>query len=241
VKAENLATVARQKDMTVLTTEPFDATYGPREFSAPAEFIKDAFALNADYPLAGPITGPDAVYIIALVKQVPSEIPPLDQIRGRVALDFQEREAALLAQRAGTNFVAALNVRMAAGKTFATASVAAGYSPEALPPFSLSTPELPALGDRVELNLLKRAAFTTPAGRISGFVETDAGGFVVFVQSQLPLDQAAMNAEMPQFTTQLRRGRQNEAFNLWLQAESNRELSNIPMLRQQAADSGSAR
>ena len=140
----------------------------------------------------------------------------------------------MAAQRAGTNFVTAILPRLAAGKTFAAASVAAGYSPEVLPPFSLSTSELPELGDRVELNLLKRAAFTTPVGHTSGLVETDDGGFVLFVQSQLPLDQAAMNAQLPQFASQLRRGRQNEAFNNWLQAEASRELRNIPALRQQA-------
>ena len=86
------------------------------------------------------------------------------------------------------------------------------------------------LGDRVELNLLKRVAFGTPVGRCSGFVETADGGFVLFVQSQLPLDQAAMNAQLPQFTSQLRRSRQNEAFNSWLQAEANRKPRNVPSL-----------
>jgi hypothetical protein len=34
---------------------------------------------------------------------------------------------------------------------------------------------------------------------------------------------------LPQFTTQVRRARQNEAFNLWLQSEANRELRNTPV------------
>ena len=71
----------------------------------------------------------------------------------------------MAAQRAGTNYAASIFPQLAAGKTFAVASVAAGFSPEMLPPFSLSTSELPVLGDRVELNLLKRVAFGTPVGR----------------------------------------------------------------------------
>jgi hypothetical protein len=51
----------------------------------------------------------------------------------------------------------------------------------------------------------------------------------------LPVDQAAMNAEMPQFVAQLRRARQNEAFSEWLKIEINRQLRNAPAFRQQSA------
>ena len=144
-------------------------------------------------------------------------------------------EATLLAQRAGTNFVRVLAGQMAAGHPFASACVAAGLQPQALPPFSLSTRELPDLGERADLNLLKQAAFSTPVGHTSGFVETGEGGFVLYVQSQLPVDQAAMNTQMPQFIAQLRRARQNEAFNEWLQLEANRQLRYTPVFNQQTA------
>ena len=235
VKPENLATVAKQKGLTVHPTAPFASAYGPEEFDAPPEFTKSAFELTPDEPLAGPVVGPDAVYVIALVRQLPSEIPAFGQIRARVMEDYRLHEATLLAQRAGTNFVHTLTGQMAAGQTFASACVAAGLPPQALPPFSLSTRELPALGDRAELDQLKQAAFSTPVGQTSGFEETSDGGFVLYVQSQLPVDQAAMNAQMPQFIAQLRRAQQNEAFNEWLQIEANRELRNTPAYHPQAA------
>jgi len=236
VKPENLATVAKQKGLTVHLTAPFASAYGPEEFEAPPAFTKTAFEqLTPDEPLAGPVPGSDAVYIMALVKQLPSEIPSLDQIRARVTMDYRMHEATLLAQRAGTNFVRVLAGQMATGHTFASACVAAGLQPQALPPFSLSTRELPDLGERADLNLLKQAAFSTPVGHTSGFVETSEGGVVLYVQSQLPVDQAAMNAQMPQFIAQLRRVRQNEAFNEWLQLEANRQLRNTPVFNQQTA------
>ncbi len=235
VKPENLATVAKQKGLTVHPTAPFASAYGPEEFEAPPEFTKSAFELTPDEPLAGPVVGPDAIYIIALVRQLPSEIPALGQIRARVVEDYRLHEATLLAQRAGTNFVHTLAGRMAAGQTFASACVAAGLPPQALPPFSLSTRELPALGARAGLDQLKQAAFSTPVGQTSGFEETSDGGFVLYVQSQLPVDQAAMNAQMPQFIAQIRRAQQNEAFNEWLQIEANRELRNTPAYHQQTA------
>jgi hypothetical protein len=234
-KPEILATVAKPKGFTIHLTAPFTSAYGPEEFAAPAEFTKAAFSLTPDEPLAGPVLGPDAVYIIALVKQLPSEIPSFDQIRARVMEDYRLHEATLLAQRAGTNFVYTLTRQMVASHTFASACVAAGLQPQALPPFSLSTRDLPELGDRVELDQLKQAAFSTPVGHTSGFVETSDGGFVLYVQSQLPLDQTAMNAQMPQFIAQLRHAQQNEAFNEWLQIEVNRELRGTPVYNQQAA------
>ena len=234
-KPEILATVARQKGLTVHLTAPFASTDGPKEFDAPPEFTKTAFELTPDEPLASPVLGPGAVYILALVKQLPSEIPAFDQIGARVTKDYRLHEATLLAQRAGTNFVHALSSQMAAGQTFASACVAAGLPPQALPPFSLSTRELPELGGRAELDHLKQAAFSTPVGHASGFEETDDGGFVLYVQSQLPVDQAAMNTQMPEFIVRLRRARQNDAFNEWLQIEANRALRNTPIYQPPAA------
>jgi hypothetical protein len=234
-KPENLAAVAKQKGLTVHLTAPFASANGPEEFDAPPEFTKAAFGLTPDEPLAGPIAGPKAIYIIALVKQLPSEIPSLDQIRVRVTEDYRLHEATLLAQRAGTNFVHTLASQMAGGHTFASACIVAGLQPQALPPFSLDTRDLPELGDGVDLGQLKQAAFTTPVGHVSGFEVTSDGGFVLHLQSRLPVDQAAMNADMPQFTTALRRSRQNEAFNEWLQIEANRQLRDTPVFQHQAA------
>jgi hypothetical protein len=239
-KAENLNVVAKQKGLTVRTTAPFAADFGPTEFLAPADFTKAAFQLSAEVPLAEPVAGTDAVYLLALAKQLPSEIPPLDQIRARVVSDFQFRSAAQMAQNKATNFVHNLQTQMTAGHTFASVCVAAGLTPETLPAFSLGTQDLPALGNRAELNQIKQAAFTTPVGHASDFVQTGDGGFVLYVQSQLPVDEAAKNVAMPQFLAQLRRARENEAFNQWLTIEANRELRNVPMLQSQAAPDSSA-
>lgn len=239
-KAENLNVVAKQKGLAVRTTAPFAADFGPTEFLAPADFTKKAFELSSDVPLAEPVVGTDAIYLIALARQLPSEIPPLDEIRARVVGDFQFRSAALLAQSKATNFVHNLQTQMTAAHTFASVCVASGLTPETLPPFSLSTQELPELGNRAELNQIKQAVFTTPVGQASDFVQTSDGGFVIYVQSLLPVDEAVKNADMPQFLAQLRRSRENEAFNQWLTIEANRELRSVPMLQQQVTADPSA-
>jgi hypothetical protein len=43
-----------------------------------------------------------------------------------------------------------------------------------------------------------------------------------------------MSADLPQFTARLRRARESEAFNQWVQSEANRQLRTTPAFTQQA-------
>jgi hypothetical protein len=233
-RPENLAAIAKQQGLSVQLTAPFTAKYGPEEFAAPPGFTKAAFGLTAEEPFAGPIVGPNGVYVLAFNKRLPSEIPSLDEIRIRVTLDYQLHEAALLARRAGTNFVRSLT-GMTADRGFVSLCVAAGVQPQVLPAFSLSMQEFPELDERADLNQFKQTVFTTPVGKASGFEATADGGFVVYVQSRLPIDQAKMNSNLPQYAANLRRERQNEAYSQWVNLEGNRQLSTLPVFREQAA------
>ena len=234
-KPENLVAYAKQKNQPFGITAPFSSSLGPEEFTAPAAFTKAAFELSADEPFAGPIPAADGIYVIALANQLPSSIPSLEQIRSRVTQDFQDEAAVELARSAGTNFYYTLAVQMALGKSFAQAAVGAGLSPQVLPPFSLSSADLPDLGAGARIGQIKQAAFTTAPGHTSSFVPTGEGGFVLFVQQLLPIDTTKKSSELPQFTEQVRRARQGEAFNLWLQGEANRELRDTPFFSKQAA------
>jgi hypothetical protein len=75
--------------------------------------------------------------------------------------------------------------------------------------------------------------FTTPVGKAGDFEATRDGGFIVYVQSRLPIDQAKMNSDLPQYLAAFRRERQNEAFSQWVNLEANRQLRNTPVFRQQ--------
>lgn len=238
VQPENLAAVAKKEGLVVQMTAPFSKEYGPEEFAAPPDFTKTAFGLTPDEPLAGPIIGRDAIYVIALAKQLPSEIPPLSRIRARVTRDYQLHEAMLRAQAAGTNFVHTLQSNLATEKTFSAVCAAAGLHPETLPPFSLSTTGLPELGDHTSLAELKSAVFGTPIGHASGFEATDDGGFIVYVKSELPLDVAAMNANLPQFTAALRQQSANAVFNNWLERVGSRALRDTPIAPGQSDNPG---
>ncbi len=236
VQADNLATLAKQKNLPVYTSEPFGEDYGPQDFDAPAGFAKAAFQLNADSPYTGPITGSDAIYVIALASQLPSEIPSLDSIRNRVTRDFLTAQAVALAQQAGTNFYYTAHIQTSLGQKFAKVAADKNLTAVALSPFSPSSSEVPELPDQNYLNQFKRAAFTTPPGRVSPFIPTADGGFVVYVQSFLPVDQTKKSTDFPKFLAEVRRARLNESFNLWVNTELNREIRNTPLYQKMQAD-----
>jgi hypothetical protein len=227
VSGENLVALAKTNGLLVQTTGPFTEENGPSEFLAPPELSKDAFQLTADSPFSTrPIVGMDAVYIIGLADKLPSEIPSLDLIRDRVMRDYEYHEASVKARTAGTNFYYSAAVQTAAGQTFAQAATAAGQTPFALKPFSMSTQEIPEAEGHAEVNAIKQTVFTTPVGHMSPFEPTAEGGFVLFVKSLQPVNLELKNSDMPKYASQLRRQRENEAFNAWLQAEASRELRN---------------
>ena len=117
VRAENLDKLAKEKGLTVKVTAPFDLRDGPTELEVAQDFAQKAFARTPDDPFAGPIIGLDAVYVIALNKKIPSEIPPLDQIRAQVVQDYQYSQALNLARKAGMDFYQTLTNGLAQGKT----------------------------------------------------------------------------------------------------------------------------
>ncbi|HUA65158.1 MAG TPA: peptidylprolyl isomerase [Alphaproteobacteria bacterium] len=232
VSPNNLATAARKNGMTVEYPVPFAADYGPVEFTAPAAFTQAAFQLTPDSPISLPVAGQNGVYILALETNLPSEIPPLEQIRGRVADDLRMRLATITAQRAGTNYAMRLPIQMAVGKSFMAAAYADGLEPLVLPPFSLSTEDMPELDNHATIGQLKEVAVATPVGRTSPFMQTDDGGFILYVQSQLPIDDAKMAADLPEFMERLRQSRAQQAYGDWIQHEASRQLVTTPLKKE---------
>jgi len=239
--ATTLLLLAKTNGLTAHTTAPFTEADGPEEFPAPAELVKTAFKLSPDSAFGPrPIVGAEAVYVIALAKQRPSEVQPFAAIRDRVLEDFKNYEATLMAQSAGTNFYAHVMQQTVAGKTFAQAALAAGQAPVAMKPFSISSTEIPEAEGHAETRQVQYVASQTRPGHISPFVPTTDGGFVLFVQSMLPVDESLRSAEMPRFLAQLRHTRLSEAFNRWLIIEENRELADTPVPNEMKAEKSAA-
>jgi len=244
VSAENLAKLAKTDGFAVATTAPFDRENGPQELEVGADFAQRAFSRTADEPFAGPLMSQNAVYVIALDKKIPSEIPSLESIRARVTEDYKMAQALNLARQAGTAFYPTLTNELAQGKTFASVCLNSKLKPVSLPPFSLSSQEVAEIEGHLSLNQLKQLAFSTPVSKASPFQPTIEGGLILFVKSKLPLDQSRMVAELPAFMNRVRANRENDAFNEWFRKEAERGLRDTPALKQQqpppVLNSGSA-
>lgn len=225
----SLAELARSNGLPVEVSLPFDRDLGATNIEAGAEFTKRAFDLTPDEPFSQPISGHDGVYIMALDKQLPREMPTLEQIRPRVITDYKLSEAMRLSQQAARGFYQTLTNGLAQGSTFTNLCAAAKIKPAPLPPFALATRDLPEIEDLVSLNDLKQTGFTTPVGKVSAPKEMAEGSYLLYVRARLPVDPARMQTDLPNYITMLRRNREQEAFQDWFRREWERNVRNLPL------------
>ena len=228
---DDLAKLAQEKGLTVRTTAPFDEETGPAEFASTTNdfaqaFAKAAFQLAADAPFNHDVSSDDAVYIIGLDKKIPSTIPAFKDVEAKVTADFREAQAYELAARAATNFTVTLagelnvNNGVTLPKTFEDICAETGNKAESVPPFSISTTNLPPeLAGRVDLQSLKNAGFGTDVGAASAPRNTSGGTFVLFVEKMLPVDETKVKAGVAQYLALLRNARENDAFDLWVNSQ----------------------
>jgi hypothetical protein len=230
MRAENFPTLAATNDLKVMVSQPFDEENGPAEFDGGPDFARASFMLTPTEPFPSqPVFSTNAVYLIAFNRKVPSEIPPLDQLRARVTADYIANEARLLARHAGIEFAQAATNGLAQGKTFVGICADAKVKRVSIPPFSIATRSLPAVEEHLTLNQYKQIAFTAMVGKTSEFQATPDGGVVVYVQERLPINTARMKAELPGFVDTVRQRRMQEAFMIWFDREWRKAKRDFPL------------
>jgi hypothetical protein len=236
---DNIQKLAVSNGLTAAVSSPFSRDDDPKDLQVGADFSKAAFALTPDDPYAGPLQGQDGFYVISYNKQLPRETPSLDEVRDRVTTDFKRSQAMMQAQLAGRTFYQNLTNGMAQGKSFTNIAAEARVQTKTLPPFSISTRSLPEVEDLINLTQLKQLAFSTTPGKVAPFQPTMDGGVVLYVKDKLPIDETKAQAEIPTFVTNLRRARQQEAFEDWFRKEAEKALSTTPAGQQKAPSLGS--
>lgn len=236
VDAQNLIFLARSNNLAVKTTAPFDAETGPSEMQNGELFAQASFRLTAGEPFADrPFPGTNQVYVVGLARKIPSEVQPYEEVKDRVLADYKRTRAVEAARRAGVGFANVLGQDLSSNKTFQAVVSAASVKAVALPPISLNTTNVPQLEGHVNLNQFKRVAFELEPGKASEFSPTADGGFVVYVEKRLPIDEAKMNAELSAFTRLVRQSRRQEAINAWLQKEASESLRDTPIMQRPAS------
>ncbi|HYE32270.1 MAG TPA: SurA N-terminal domain-containing protein [Methylomirabilota bacterium] len=227
---QTFLTLAASEKLQVQVSAPFSQFDRPTNIQAD---LRNAFMLTAEEPfLEEPLLGPDSVYVVGFKQKIPSELPPLDAVRQQVVEDYQETQSATLARNAGQAFQRAVTNSVAQGQSFEQAAQGAGLRVIKLAPFAQATPTTPELPENVDFSSIKNVAFALQPGEVSSFSFTRDGGFVLQVTRRLPVSDNKMKMEFPNFLTQLRRTKQNEAFGDWFQKQMEITPMNLAGMRE---------
>lgn len=226
---DNLEKLAATNGLVSAVSAPFARDEDPKDLQVGPDFTKAAFGLTSDEPYAGPLAGQGGIYVISYNMQLPRVTPPLEQVRDRVLADYKHSQAMMQAQLAGRSFYQTITNGLAQGKGFSDLCAEARLQTVKLPPFSISTRSLPETEESVSLNQLKQVAFSTMPGKASTFQPTAEGGFMLFVKNKLPVDETKAQTDLPSFEANLRRARQQEAFEDWFRREADKGLRDTPV------------
>jgi hypothetical protein len=248
-KAENLEKLAAEKKLEVKVTKPFDLASGLEEIEAftnsPSRldenfretFRKTALALSNAAPIQfKPIPGPQAVYVIALKGKVPPRTNPLEEISEKVTNDYRNFIAQELARTAGMTFATNVTNGLALKKSFEEICKAENVKVLDVPPFSDIMQSLTNFDARVNIRQLQYLSRDLEVGKATSYAPfSQEGGLVLYAKARPKLDDARVQAALPEFMGQLRIYRQNEAFNQWLRKQIELAKLSLPARPEPAA------
>lgn len=237
-QADDLEKLAAAKGLSVQVTEAFNYREGLEDAGFPPEFRQQAMQLNAQTkPLQiQPIVGTNAVYLISLKEEIPSELPPFETVQPKVTEDYKMTEARKLASAAATGFIPMATNQLAAGVAFNQVCEAAGATHVDLVPFSPgTTPPLEGLDPTFNLRTLQRTVMEMKAGDISQFLPSRDGGYVLYVAERTPVEPSKVQEELPEFTENLRQYRQNQAFDAWFRKAAEQSALTLPQREEETA------
>ena len=216
-----LEKLAADRGFKVGLTAPFDLRTGPSELSVPSAFAQAAFSLTTEDPYAAsPLTGTDGIYVIGLKKRIARELQPLEAVRVKLTEDYKQAEALKAMRVEGERLQVAITNGLAQGKSFDAVCTAAGVKPMKLSPFSQATRTMPELEGKVSFGFVQNVAEGLEVGKASNFRALSESGFIVYLRARLPVDDAKMKTDMPEFLNRIREQRQMAAFAEWFQTES---------------------
>ncbi|HXG03615.1 MAG TPA: peptidyl-prolyl cis-trans isomerase [Candidatus Binatia bacterium] len=202
--AEDFAAEARR-----LGLKPQEATIArrPPVPGAAADPIEEtAFAL-ADQGVSQPVRTPAGWVVLKNVQSLPAAVPPLAEVRDKVAAAVKRRRAEALALDKAR--AVAAEARQA---DFETAARKAGARTGRSAGFSRARPDESLPGD------VMTAALATPTGAVAEPVKAQAGYYVVKVLERRPPDMGALAAERERIERELRARKQTDAWQAWVRA-----------------------
>ena len=219
MKAESLPELAAAKGYKAEVSEPFTADQAIPGIGDSYELTGLVFQLTEEIPFTRAFHAADGTYLVALHSVLPSEVPPLEEIRGQVQTDFYEQKSLENAREAAATFHTSLTNGLAQGKAFEAICKEAGHEPVQMPLFSQSSRTLAGADPRANLYLLQSLAFDIEVGEVSRVSQTEDGAMILFVHSFVEAKEEQMKEELPDYAKTLRQRRRSETFGAWFQEE----------------------
>ena len=219
LKSENLSELAAAKGYAAEVSEPFTADQAVPGLDVSYELTGLVFQLTEEIPFTRPFHTADSTYLVALHSILPSEVPPLEEIRGQVQTDFYEQKSLESAREAAATFHTSLTNGRAQEKDFEAICKEAGHEPIQMPLFSQSSRTLAGADPRANLYSLQSLAFDLEAGEVSRVSPTEDGAMILFVHSFVEAKEEQVKEELPDYAKTLRQRRRSEAFGAWFQEE----------------------
>jgi hypothetical protein len=242
-RVEAFEKFASANGLTSKVSEPFDEMDGPASLRVSEHFAQLAFSLtNKEEAVAfQPVDGENGLYLIAMKDRIPSTNPTFESVRKKVEERYRFSRAQEEVRRAGISFHSKLTNGLAQGKSFATLATESNLKVVSLPPISRATRELPSLPLNIYPNQLKGVAFTLQPGKVSSYLPSLDGGYILYLRAAMPIDEAKMRAALPEFLGSMRAQRQNEAFAMWFEAQRRAAGIELPETRNQRQRTGGGR
>src|SRR2546430_614540 len=97
---------------------------------------------------------------------------------------------------------------LAQKKSFDEICAQAGIKPVQVPPFSSTTNAIAGLDERIPVRALQEIAFELKPGQASPFRPLAEGGFIAYLKERIPVSEAQVKAELPDYFGKLRIYRQ---------------------------------
>jgi peptidyl-prolyl cis-trans isomerase D len=183
---------AKKMGLTPATTDFFTADAPPAGLPPSPSFNNAAFALSKDDPVSKVVELDNGVAVLHLDEIQPSNLRPLDEVKGDIAQELQQAKDDTAAQRAAQNATLALQAAMAKGTDFKAAAAAMNLPVQTMPAF------VPATAPRSDMRLqtLAYAATSLKPGDVSGPIPVDSDHTIVVVHldNRAPSDKAGLSA-----------------------------------------------
>jgi peptidyl-prolyl cis-trans isomerase D len=217
---EGFEKAAKEAGLKVETTLPFDpqgniksiagldaaAAAGPAQALAPA-----VFTLSEKSPVSGVIQSGNEFLVADLGEVTPARPMTLDETRPGIVQQLTDTAAQAALDKTAAETLASLRAAVKSGKPFAQAAAAAGLKTQPFANLSLVDEASPA-----DQRKYADSAIVLDENEISGLRREAAGGFAVWLEKRLPVDQKKFDEHGKEATTGILEQRKNVLWHDWI-------------------------